>query len=258
MPHAVITGASSGFGALFARRLAARGQNLILTARRTDRLEALAAELMGAHKVDIVIVPADLGAPGGVATLMEAIAARGLAVETLINNAGFGQLGPFAAGATERQVQMIAVNIAALTELTHRLLPDMLAAGKGAILNVASTAAFQPGPNMAVYYATKAYVLSFSEALHEEVKGRGVRVTALCPGPTETEFAGEAEMNDTLLFRLLRMKPEPVVDAGLAGLAAGRAIVIPGLMNKLMQQSTRITPRFMIRKIAAMLQASRG
>src|SRR5512139_623800 len=182
-PIALITGASAGLGVDFARQLSAKGKRLVLVARRKDRIEALAAELGNARAV-----AADLSLPDAADRLMTEIAAHGEHVDLLVNNAGFGLAGKIAELDAKRQRQMIDLNCGALVELAHAVLPSMIDRKQGHILNVASTAAFQPGPGMAVYFATKAFVLSFSEALHEEVRKDGVVVTALCPGPTGTEF----------------------------------------------------------------------
>jgi short-subunit dehydrogenase len=184
---------------------------------------------------------------------MARIAAQGIEVDGLINNAGFGLHGAFATLDGPKQSEMISLNCLALTELCHAVLPGMIASKHGQILNVASTAAFQAGPNMAVYYASKAYVLSFSEALHEEVKAHGVHVTALCPGPTATEFFDTANAGSILLTKLMR-KEEPVVDDGLRALKANKAIVISGIMNKLTAHSARFVPRAFTRKLAQSLQ----
>lgn len=250
---ALVTGASSGLGALFARQVAARGYGLVLVARRLDRLEALAGQIRGSGQL-VETIQADLAARGAVDELMGAIRARGITVELLINNAGFGLRGDFASMAEREMLDMLDVNIRAVTKLARAVLPEMIARRSGGILNVASTAAFQAGPGMAVYYATKAYVLSLSEALHEEAKPYGVHVTCLCPGATATEFAGRADMRGTVLFRFLRARPEPVVAAGLTGLAANRAIVIPGLVNKLIAGAARLSPRALTRRIAQWMQ----
>jgi short-subunit dehydrogenase len=244
----LITGASAGLGVEFARACAARGERLVLVARRRDRLDALAAELGGEA------IAADLAEPGAPERLIAEVRRRGLSVETLINNAGFGLAGRFAELPLERQTEMIELNVRALTELCHLVLPDMRARGAGAILNVASTAAFQAGPYMAVYYASKAYVLSFTEALHQEHKASGIRVTALCPGPTRTEFFAVAGAADG---RLARMATDPVavVRAGLDGLATNKAIVIPGAVNKATALSNRFLPRALMRRIVARIKA---
>ncbi|HEV7660292.1 MAG TPA: SDR family oxidoreductase [Allosphingosinicella sp.] len=243
-PVTLITGASAGLGAEFARACAKRGEALALVARRRDRLETLKAELGG----DVHVFAADLALAGAAESLIAEVEAEGLSVATLINNAGFGLAGSFADRPLDRQREMIDLNIRTLTELCHLVLPAMRAAGKGAILNVASTAAFQPGPNMAVYYASKAYVLSFTEALHHELKGTGIRVSALCPGPTESEFSDVADSHSPTLERM-KMPAAPVVAAGLAGLDANKAVVIPGLKNKIGAQASRFLTRAAMRRI---------
>ena len=243
-PVTLITGASAGLGVDFARQLSARGDRLVLVARRKERLEALAAELGNARAVAI-----DLGDVGSAARLMAVLAAHDEQVAILINNAGFGLAGRFADLDGRRQRQMIDLNCGALTELAHTVLPAMIAAKAGAILNVASTAAFQPGPGMAVYFATKAFVLSFSEALHEEVREHGVTVTALCPGPTATEFGEVAGWGGNAMVDKLSAKSEDVVRAGIAAMEKRRAIMIPGLANKAGAQGHRLLPRWLLRKI---------
>ena len=248
-PATLITGASAGLGVEFAKQCAARGDEVILVARRKDRLNKLAAELGKAH-----VIAADLGKPNSPAKLLAEIKSRGLWVRTLINNAGFGLRGRFDALALDRQLEMIDLNIRSLTNLAFVALDNMRAHGGGAILNVASTAAFQPGPNMAVYFATKAYVLSFTEALHEEWKDRGIKVSALCPGPTRTEFGDVAGIKTLGSFDRLAMEAEPVVRAGLEGLDRNQAVVIPGVPNKIGAWSTRLAPRSTVRKIAGSLK----
>jgi short-subunit dehydrogenase len=247
-PATLVTGASSGLGAEFARACSRRGDELVLVARRLDRLEALAAEIGGAH-----VIASDLALPDAAERLMTELAGRGLAVDTLINNAGFGLAGPFAALPLERQREMIALNIGVLTELCHAVLPAMRAAGRGAILNVASTGAFQAGPGIAVYFATKAYVLSFTEALHQELMGSGIKVSALCPGPTRTEFGAVAGVTSQR-FERFSGDAAGVVGAGLKGLEANDAIVIPGFSNKVSAQSNRLLPRALMRRIVAGLK----
>lgn len=244
----LVSGASAGLGVHFARQCRARGDELVLVARRRDRLEALAAELGSAH-----VVAADLARPDAAAKLLEEVRGLGLEIDTLINNAGFGAAGAFVEAPAERLLEMIDLNVRSLTELCRLVLPAMLGRRRGAILNVASTAAFQAGPYSAVYYATKAYVLSLTEALHEETRGRGVRVSALCPGPTATEFF---EVAGSPHGRLAKMATDPaaVVAAGLAGLARNKPIVVPGLMNKMTSQAGRILPRKLLRKAVAALK----
>ncbi len=245
----LITGASAGLGVDFARQCSAKGQRLVLVARRQDRLEALAAELGPARAV-----AADLGETGAAAQLMADIQAHGETVDCLVNNAGFGLWGKFVGLDGQRQRDMINLNCGALVELTHAVLPGMVERGTGAILNVASTAAFQPGPGMAVYFATKAFVLSFSEALHEEVRGHGVRVTALCPGPTETEFGAVAGFKGNGAFDRLSARSQDVVAAGLLALDLNRAVMIPGLANKFGAQGHRLLPRNWLRKVTGMIK----
>lgn len=246
---ALITGASAGLGVDFARQLSARGQRLVLAARRADRLEALATELGNARAVAI-----DLSAPGAAAKLLNDLSAAGEAVDTLINNAGFGLGGAFAELDAARQRQMIDLNIGTLTDLCRAVVPGMIERKSGAILNVASTAAFQPGPGMAVYFATKAYVLSFTEALHEELTPFGIRVSALCPGPTRTEFGNVAGFGNKGAFDRLSMESTDVVRIGLRGLDRNQGVAIAGAMNKAAAFSTRLVPRSVVRKIAGKMK----
>src|SRR3954471_2669619 len=243
-PVTLITGASAGLGVEFARQCAARGEDLVLVARRRDRLDAVAAELGGRPHVFV----ADLSQAGAAASLIAELEAEGLSVGTLINNAGFGLAGKFAARPLERLGEMIDLNIHTLVELCHLVLPAMRERGEGAICNVASTAAFQPGPNMAVYYATKAFVLSFTEALHHELKGSGIRISALCPGPTHSEFSDVADSHSPTLEKM-KMPAAPVVALGLDGLDRNKAVVIPGFKNKIGAQMSRLLPRSTMRNI---------
>lgn len=248
-PATLITGASSGLGAEFARQCAARGERVILVARRKDRLEQVAAEIGGAE-----IIEADLSEPGaGTRVVGEAIS-RDLWIRTLINNAGFGLIGQFERLSLPRQLEMIDLNVRALTNLSFVVLNDMRLRGEGAILNVASTAAFQPGPKMAVYFATKAFVLSFTEALHEEMKPHGINVSCLCPGPTRTEFGEVAGFGGNGLFDRVAMNAADVVKAGLKGLDRNHAVVVPGWMNKVTAASTRFAPRPIVRRIAGSIK----
>ena len=221
----------------------------MLAARRKDRLEALAAELGKARAVAI-----DLGQPGAAANLVADCDAAGERIDLLVNNAGFGLRGPFVKLDAARQRGMIDLNIGALTDLCRILAPRMAEGQSGAILNVASTAAFQPGPKMAVYFATKSYVLSFTEALHEEMKPFGVKVSALCPGPTRTEFGEVAGFGADSRFDRIAMRPDEVVRQGLAGLDANKAVLITGKLNKAGAIGTRFLPRSTIRKIAGSLK----
>jgi hypothetical protein len=246
---ALITGASAGLGAEFARQLSKRGHRLVLAARRKDRLDALVAELGNARAV-----PIDLGAPGAAAALIGNLRDAGETVDLLVNNAGFGLHGRFDKADPERLRQMVDLNCGALTDLCRAVLPAMIERRTGAILNLASTAAFQPGPGMAVYFATKAYVLSLSEALHEEAKPHGVRVTALCPGPTRTEFGEVAGFRSKGRFDRLSMESAEVVRAGLDALDRNKAIAITGAINKLGAFATRLVPRSTTRRIAGALK----
>ena len=249
-PATLITGASAGLGVEFARQCAARGDEVVLVARRKDRLEKLAAGIGGrAH-----VIAADLSEPEAATKVVGETIARGMWVRTLINNAGFGLRGRFDELPLDRQLEMIDLNVRALTELTFVAINDMALKGGGSILNVASTAAFQPGPNMAVYFATKAYVLSFSEALHEEWQDRGIKVSTLCPGPTRTEFGDVAGIKTLGQFDRLAMEAAPVVSAGLEGLERNQAVVIPGVANKIGAWSTRFAPRSTVRRIAGALK----
>ena len=252
---ALVTGASSGIGLELAGLAAADGHNIVLVARSANRLNTLAHELGGTHNTECIVLPADLAKSDAPLQLVQALDAQGITVDVLINNAGFGDRGSVVSLGLQRQLDMIQVNAVALTALTRLLLPDMIKRKRGAILNVASTAAFQAGPNMTVYYATKAYVLSFSEGLREELNGTGVTTTCLCPGPTVTDFARKANMENSRLFRLWPMNAKEVAQAGWTGLKNGKAIVIPGFKNKLTAFATRLGPRSLSRKTAYALHA---
>jgi short-subunit dehydrogenase len=251
----LVTGASSGIGWELARLFAGDGANLVLIARSEGRLRELAGELAAKYGAEAQIVPADLSRPASPGEIVEALARQHIDVDVLVNNAGFGAHGPVAEIGVARQLEMIEVNVAALTRLTALLLPGMLERRRGAILNVASTAAFQPGPSQAVYCATKAYVLSFTEALAEELRGSGVRVCCLAPGATDTGFAAQAGMQGTRLFRRGVMNPARVARAGHTGLQQGKTLVIPGLRNRILAFSVRLSPRVLVTRISAYLQA---
>ena len=246
---ALVTGASAGLGAEFARQLSKRGHRLVLAARRKDRLDELARELGNSRAVAI-----DLSKANAAARLLADLDAHGETVELLVNNAGFGLIGRFAELDARRERQMIDLNVASLTDLCRAAAPAMIKRKSGGILNVASTAAFQPGPKMALYFATKAFVLSLTEALHEELKPHGVHVTCLCPGPTRTEFGDVAGFGGNGLFDRVAMESPGVVKAGLDGLDKNKAIVIPGVVNKLGAFSGRFATRSVVRKIAGSIK----
>jgi uncharacterized protein len=239
---AVVTGASSGLGAIFADQLAKRGLSLMLTGRDQARLSEVAQRVRQiAPNVDVELVVGDLGTNAGIDDLMDRLDGR--VIEVLVNNAGFGTYGAFSEIDAGREHDLIAVNVDALVRLTHAVLPGMLARGRGGILNVASTIAFQPGPYQATYGASKAFVLSLSQALWAETRGSGVTVTALCPGPTRTGFVDAlgSDVSHTAIYRRLAAA-EPVVAAGLRALDRGHAVVVPGLRNRVMAEGGRLTP----------------
>lgn len=245
---ALVTGASAGIGEAFARELARRGMHLVLTARRADRLHTLAEELASRYPIQTAVVPADLAEPGEPARLWGA-ATEGRAVHLLVNNAGFGLRGPFADLPRQSQADMVRVNCTALLELAHLALPALRERGAGGIVNVASIAAYQPVPQLATYAATKAFVLSLSEALHEEMRGSGVRVLALCPGPVPTEFqqvAGTSVSPRTLGYRTANQ----VVEAALTALEDGERTTVPGAVNRLGTVAVRWMPRSVILRTA--------
>lgn len=257
-PVALITGASGGIGLELARLCAKGGHDVILVARNGPKLEELGKYLSGMYGVRAEIIVADLADAAAPRAIMDEVAARGLGVDVLVNNAGFGDWGLFGRAELTRQLQMIQVNVTALTELTRLALPRMVTQRKGRILNVASTASFAPGPLMAVYYATKAFVLAFSEAIGNELASTGITVTALCPGPTRTGFAAVAGLGDSNLFNSPNvMAVEPVAEAGYRGMMRGKAVVIPGFANKLLIFGIRISPRWVIVRITRWFQDRR-
>jgi short-subunit dehydrogenase len=247
---ALITGASGGIGEALARRFARGGYNLVLVARTESKLQALAAELSAKHGIQAHALACDLADPASPPQLVARLEPLGLSVDVLVNNAGFATYGQFVELDQAGELRMLQVNIVTLTHLTHMLLPGMISRKRGRILNVASTAAFMPGPLMAVYYASKAFVLSFSEALNNELQGSGVTVTALCPGPTSTGFQARAQMEQSKLVSGRQiMGVDVVAQAGFDGLLRGRPVVIPGLMNRIQTLLPRLLPRGLVPQI---------
>jgi hypothetical protein len=256
---ALVTGASSGIGLEIARVLAREKFDLVLVARRREELERLAGELSTSHGVKAVVLPADLARREAPGELFRATEKGGIQVDALVNNAGFATRGRFQEIDLEREVDEVQVNVAALVSLTKLFLKPMIARGKGWILNTGSSAGFQPGPLMAVYYATKAFVNSFTEALSAELAGTGVTATVLCPGPTESGFARIAGTESSNLFKMMSVATSAAVaEAGVRAMLDGRTMVIPGLMNKAAVQSNRIAPRAVVRAIAKRLNSSRA
>jgi uncharacterized protein len=246
-PAAVVTGASSGLGAIFAQRLGERGYSLVLTGRDRNRLEEVRRGVMaGARGCAVTLVTADFATGDGVLALLRELGDR--PIDLLVNNAGFGTYGPFDQSDAAREMDVIGVDVAALVRLTRAVLPGMLERGRGGVLNVASTIAFQPAPYQATYGAAKAFVLSFSQALWQETRHRGVTVTALCPGPAKTGFLDalqNADASQAAVYAKLA-EPGPVVDAGLRALDRGVPVVVPGLRNQAIAFLPRITPRRLI------------
>jgi short-subunit dehydrogenase len=242
----LITGASAGIGAALADVCAEHGHDLILVARRRERLDTRAAEIERKFRVKVACVVEDLADPAGPKRLFDAVATLGLEVEQLINNAGVGLYGKFAVTDLDAELKMVQLNATSVVELTKRFLPSMVQRRSGKVLNVASTAAFVPGPWMSIYYATKAFVLSFSEAIDYELRPGGITVTTLCPGPTESEFKVRAGSQRSRLFEAFLMDAPTVARAGYDGMMKGKTVVIPGLRNKLIPVAARLIPRPMI------------
>jgi hypothetical protein len=252
---ALVTGASGGIGRELATLLARDGHDLVVVARSEADLVDLGNRLQDDYGVTVTVVVKDLADPDSPAEIQAALDERGIEVDVLVNNAGFATYGRFLDTDLDTERDELQVNVLAVTELTKRFLPGMVERGEGRVLNVASTAAFQPGPLMAVYYASKAYVLSFSEALAAELDGTGVTVTALCPGPTDTGFQSRAEMGASKLVQGDLQDPAEVARAGYRGMQAGEAVVVPGLRNKLLTVAVRLLPRSVVRSMVKRAQA---
>lgn len=254
MKAVLLTGASTGIGYDLAHLFAKDKNNLILVARSEKKLREVATELSQKYNVQIEILPVDLSNPDAPKQIYGFVKGKGIFVETLVNNAGFGSNGKFVDLPINEELGMIQVNISSLIHLTRLFLPEMLQNNTGKIMNVASTAAFQPGPYMSNYYATKAYVLHFTEGLAEELKGTNIKISALCPGPVMTEFQSRANLKDALMIKgPMVLESKKVALVGYKGLLAGKVIIIPGFLNWLLTVSTAFTPRFLVRKIAGMM-----
>jgi hypothetical protein len=253
---ALITGASGGIGEAFAECLAADGYALVLVARSEAELGRISGLITSRHDLPVAMVATDLTHPEAVGDILAALEARGARPEIVVNNAGFGLQGPADEADLTRQLTMVDLNCRALTELTLRFIGDMRANGRGGVINIASTASFLPGPNMAVYYATKAYVLSLSEGLAGELSGSGVTVTAVCPGPTRTGFQATAGMTGSRLVRLApMMSARRVAELGYAGFKRGRRVVVPGLGNKMVGWAMPFVPRAILLPAVRFLQS---
>lgn len=257
-PTALVTGASGGIGAAFARKLATEGHNLIIVARSEDKLNAIATDIRDQHGVQVHVFAMDLSTQQAPDELFAAITDAGLQVDVLINNAGYATYGHYWELERDREMRMIRLNVETLAHLTHLILPQMLQRRAGKILNVASTAAFVPGPLMSNYYATKAFVLSFSEGLAGELDGTGVTVTALCPGPTESGFQQRAEMTESKLVQSGLMTADDVVETGYKAMMRGTVVQIVGARNQMQMLSIRFMPRGMVRNTVKNMQQRVG
>jgi len=255
-PKALVTGASGGIGYALAECFARDGIDLILVARSKQKLEQIAVDWHAEYGIEARVMAKDLLDAEAAVQIYKELTAEKIQVDYLVNNAGFGGSGPFLETDLEREQLMMRLNMLTLTQLSKLFLRDMAQRGSGRVLNVASTAGFLPGPNMAVYYATKAYVLSLSEALANEMRGTGVSVTALCPGLTVSGFQDGAGINGLRLTKLGMMKSDTVARAGYKAMLKGKAIVVPGIRNKLMIQLLRMMPRTLVTRLVRFLQSS--
>lgn len=253
MPKTIlITGASSGIGYELAKRYAADGCDLVLIARTKFKLEHLATEISQEHDITVHIIPADLSHPDTPQHIYAECMRRDLHIHTVINNAGFGLYGEFASSNLMTELSMIDLNVKALTEMTKLFLPNMIAEKSGHIVNIASTAAFQPGPRMAVYYASKAYVLNFSEAVREELRDTGVAITTVCPGPTKTGFEDAADMAFPKTMKVMNLRD--AIDIIYTGIMKKKHIIIPGFRNKLLANLNRFFPRRLVTRVVGNMQ----
>jgi len=252
----LITGASSGIGLELTRLFAADGANLVLVARSEGKLQRVADELRDQHRIDVWVLAKDLAECNAPQAIYDHLERENIPVDVVVNNAGFGALGPVAELDTQRQISMIQVNVTALTHLTRLFLPAMIKRNRGGILNLGSTVGFQPGPNMAVYYASKAYVVSFTEALAEELTDTNITVTCLAPGSTQTGFGADSGMGRSRMFQLSgAMNASDVAQAGYTGFRRGTVLVVPGLRNQVGIFLVRFTPRSVVRKVVKRLQS---
>ena len=258
MDTALITGASSGIGLELARLFAADGHDLVIVARREELLHKVADELSSKFGVKVTVIPKDLTLKDSPKEIYDQITKAGIEIAILVNNAGFGAVGEFNELGYDRQMDMINLNVNSLVSLTRLFLPDMIERNHGGILNVGSLAGFQPGPYASVYYATKAFVLSFTEGLTEELKGKNIKVSCLAPGPTDTEFGEVSDLDKSNLFKFGTMGAKEVARKGYRGFNNDQTVVIPGFGNALLPFIVRLTPRFLVRKITGSLNKASG
>ncbi len=251
---AFITGASYGIGRELALLFAENGHDLVLLARNEVPLQAVASEIRSRFNCEVLVISKDISHQEAVVQVIDEIEAAGIRIDYLVNNAGFGLYGEFIHTEAGSELNMIDLNVKTVTHFTKYFLPKMIEHGRGGVLNIASVASFQPGPLMAVYYATKAYVLSFTEALANELQGKHVLVTALCPGPTATHFSARAELGQSKLFKGHVMSARDVAQIGYRGFMKGKTIVIPGMKNRLLVRSVRFAPRKIVTKIVRKIQ----